>query len=253
MCPGAGGDGRTDGEEGGGWGGYPGARRAPALRVRGLPGAGSSGSLAEPAAPGEQPRRGWEVCEFSGTESLLEASFNLFCRARLSGWVLGSGHPPHNPSKHSPAISASPRARGCGAQVGSGGTLRGSSLLALMKATSFRSILDIFPTLVALAGAALPPNRRFDGLDVSPVLFGWSDVGHKVRQSHPPSPGDIPLLTARPTASELKQVSGGRRGSEDVQIHGSIFPRVQRRRRAGDGRVPRRGWAWGTGVKGLLD
>ncbi|XP_035757447.1 arylsulfatase G [Egretta garzetta] len=42
------------------------------------------------------------------------------------------------------------------------------------------STLDIFPTLVALAGAALPPNRRFDGLDVSPVLFGWSDVGHKV-------------------------------------------------------------------------
>ncbi|KAM8992405.1 arylsulfatase G [Ara ararauna] len=42
------------------------------------------------------------------------------------------------------------------------------------------SALDIFPTLVALAGAVLPPNRRFDGLDVSPVLFGWSDVGHKV-------------------------------------------------------------------------
>ncbi|NXW13727.1 ARSG Arylsulfatase, partial [Circaetus pectoralis] len=42
------------------------------------------------------------------------------------------------------------------------------------------STLDIFPTLVALAGAELPPNRRFDGLDVSPVLFGWSDVGHKV-------------------------------------------------------------------------
>ncbi|XP_066188477.1 arylsulfatase G [Sylvia atricapilla] len=42
------------------------------------------------------------------------------------------------------------------------------------------SVLDIFPTLVALAGAALPPNRRFDGLDVSPVLFGRSDVGHEV-------------------------------------------------------------------------
>ncbi|NXJ66013.1 ARSG Arylsulfatase, partial [Rostratula benghalensis] len=42
------------------------------------------------------------------------------------------------------------------------------------------STLDIFPTLVALAGAALPPSRRFDGLDVSPVLFGRSDVGHKV-------------------------------------------------------------------------
>lgn len=67
-----------------------------------------------------------------------------------------------------------------------GGTLWGALLLALMKPTSFRSTLDIFPTLVALAGAALPPNRRFDGLDVSPVLFGWSDVGHKVRHSHPP-------------------------------------------------------------------
>ncbi|XP_065591489.1 arylsulfatase G [Cyrtonyx montezumae] len=42
------------------------------------------------------------------------------------------------------------------------------------------STLDIFPTLVALAGATLPPHRRFDGMDVSPVLFGLSDVGHKM-------------------------------------------------------------------------
>ncbi|NWX88062.1 ARSG Arylsulfatase, partial [Nothoprocta pentlandii] len=42
------------------------------------------------------------------------------------------------------------------------------------------STMDIFPTLVALAGAELPPNRRFDGLDVSPVLFGHSDTGHKI-------------------------------------------------------------------------
>ncbi|NXK49655.1 ARSG Arylsulfatase, partial [Chauna torquata] len=42
------------------------------------------------------------------------------------------------------------------------------------------STVDIFPTLVALAEATLPPNRRFDGLDVSPVLFGQSDVGHKI-------------------------------------------------------------------------
>ncbi|NXA35868.1 ARSG Arylsulfatase, partial [Eudromia elegans] len=41
------------------------------------------------------------------------------------------------------------------------------------------STMDIFPTLVALAGAELPPNRRFDGLDVSAVLFGRSDKGHK--------------------------------------------------------------------------
>lgn len=183
-----GGDGRTDGEEGGGGGGYPGARRAPALQVRGLPGAGSSGSLAEPAVPGEQPRRGWEVCEFSGAESLLEASFNLFCRARLSGWVLGSSHLPPTPQSTPPPSVHPPPSEGLRGAGGVGGTLRGSSLLPLMKATSFLSILDIFPTLVALAGAALPPNRRFDGLDVSPVLFGWSDVGHKVRQSHPPHP-----------------------------------------------------------------
>ncbi|NXN97465.1 ARSG Arylsulfatase, partial [Rhinopomastus cyanomelas] len=42
------------------------------------------------------------------------------------------------------------------------------------------STLDIFPTLVALAGATLPPDRRFDGINVSPVLFGRSDVGHEV-------------------------------------------------------------------------
>ncbi|XP_062448081.1 arylsulfatase G [Rhea pennata] len=42
------------------------------------------------------------------------------------------------------------------------------------------STMDIFSTLVALAEAELPPNRRFDGLDVSPVLFGQSDKGHKI-------------------------------------------------------------------------
>ncbi|XP_062976112.1 arylsulfatase G [Elgaria multicarinata webbii] len=41
------------------------------------------------------------------------------------------------------------------------------------------STLDIFPTLVSLANASLPPNRRFDGMDVSEVLFRQSDKGHK--------------------------------------------------------------------------
>lgn len=45
---------------------------------------------------------------------------------------------------------------------------------------SFCSILDIFPTAIALAGASLPPNRNFDGLDASEVLFGRSQVGHRV-------------------------------------------------------------------------
>lgn len=44
----------------------------------------------------------------------------------------------------------------------------------------FCSILDIFPTAIALAGASLPPNRNFDGLDASEVLFGRSQVGHRV-------------------------------------------------------------------------
>lgn len=65
-----------------------------------------------------------------------------------------------------------------------------------MTVPSFPSVLDVFPTLVALAGAALPLNRRFDGLDVSPVLFGWSDVGHKVRHSHLP-------VTAPPESRNL--------------------------------------------------
>ncbi|KAM4034111.1 arylsulfatase G isoform 1-T2 [Anomaloglossus baeobatrachus] len=38
------------------------------------------------------------------------------------------------------------------------------------------STLDIFPTLVALAQATLPANRRFDGKDVSKMLVGGEDV-----------------------------------------------------------------------------
>nr|XP_006110620.1 arylsulfatase G isoform X1 [Pelodiscus sinensis]XP_006110624.1 arylsulfatase G isoform X1 [Pelodiscus sinensis]XP_014424732.1 arylsulfatase G isoform X1 [Pelodiscus sinensis]XP_014424748.1 arylsulfatase G isoform X1 [Pelodiscus sinensis]XP_014424757.1 arylsulfatase G isoform X1 [Pelodiscus sinensis]XP_025036114.1 arylsulfatase G isoform X1 [Pelodiscus sinensis]XP_025036115.1 arylsulfatase G isoform X1 [Pelodiscus sinensis]XP_025036117.1 arylsulfatase G isoform X1 [Pelodiscus sinensis] len=41
------------------------------------------------------------------------------------------------------------------------------------------SATDIFPTLVSLAKASLPPHRRFDGSDVSEVLFGQSHQGHK--------------------------------------------------------------------------
>lgn len=42
------------------------------------------------------------------------------------------------------------------------------------------SVLDVFPTAIALAGASLPPNRNFDGLDASEVLFGRSQAGHRV-------------------------------------------------------------------------
>lgn len=46
--------------------------------------------------------------------------------------------------------------------------------------TALLSLLDIFPTVIALAGASLPPDRKFDGVDVSEVLFGKSQTGHRV-------------------------------------------------------------------------
>nr|XP_014341687.1 PREDICTED: arylsulfatase G isoform X2 [Latimeria chalumnae] len=41
------------------------------------------------------------------------------------------------------------------------------------------SILDIFPTLLSLANASLPPYRHFDGLDASQIIFGQTQKGHK--------------------------------------------------------------------------
>nr|XP_012602887.1 arylsulfatase G isoform X2 [Microcebus murinus] len=46
--------------------------------------------------------------------------------------------------------------------------------------TALLSVLDIFPTVVALAQASLPRGRHFDGVDVSKVLFGRSQAGHRV-------------------------------------------------------------------------
>lgn len=50
---------------------------------------------------------------------------------------------------------------------------------ANVTSSAILSTLDIFPTLVSLANASLPPNRRFDGIDASEVLFGQSYKGHK--------------------------------------------------------------------------
>ncbi|XP_008567596.1 PREDICTED: arylsulfatase G [Galeopterus variegatus] len=46
--------------------------------------------------------------------------------------------------------------------------------------TALLSVLDIFPTVVALARASLPQSRHFDGQDASEVLFGHSQTGHRV-------------------------------------------------------------------------
>ncbi|KAM6174778.1 arylsulfatase G [Erethizon dorsatum] len=51
---------------------------------------------------------------------------------------------------------------------------------ANVTSTALLSVLDIFPTVVALAGASLPQDRHFDGLDVSSVLLDRLQKGHRV-------------------------------------------------------------------------
>ncbi|XP_072602855.1 arylsulfatase G isoform X1 [Vulpes vulpes] len=77
--------------------------------------------------------------------------------------------------------------------------------------TALLSVLDIFPTVVALAGASLPQDRHFDGLDASEVLFGWSQTGHRVL-FHPNSgaAGEFGALqTVRLGPYKAFYVSGG--------------------------------------------
>lgn len=52
------------------------------------------------------------------------------------------------------------------------------------------SVLDIFPTVVTLAGASLPQGRHFDGMDASDVLFSGSQTGHRVSGDLNP-PGSV--------------------------------------------------------------
>ncbi|XP_020856577.2 LOW QUALITY PROTEIN: arylsulfatase G [Phascolarctos cinereus] len=51
---------------------------------------------------------------------------------------------------------------------------------ANVTSTALLSVLDIFPTIASLAKVSLPPKRHFDGLDISEVLFGHSQTGHRV-------------------------------------------------------------------------
>lgn len=141
------------------------------------------------------------------------------CAVGTAGWGLPSAHRAPEPagaagaalgeppvacprcSQHLWVVGkqpGTPLGKGLQGAGGAGGAPRGAQLRARLKPASFPSTLDIFPTLVALAGAPLPPNRRFDGLDVSPVLFGQSDVGHEVRQG--------PFLPTAPSraASEME-------------------------------------------------
>lgn len=40
--------------------------------------------------------------------------------------------------------------------------------------------LDIFPTLLSLAGVNPPKDRQYDGIDMTDVLLGKTDTGRKV-------------------------------------------------------------------------
>ncbi|XP_034882075.1 arylsulfatase G isoform X2 [Mirounga leonina] len=82
--------------------------------------------------------------------------------------------------------------------------------------TALLSVLDIFPTVVALAGASLPQDRHFDGLDASEVLFGWSQTGHRVL-FHPNSgaAGEYGALqTVRLGHYKAFYISGGARACD---------------------------------------
>lgn len=39
--------------------------------------------------------------------------------------------------------------------------------------------MDIFPTILSLAGVKPPSERHYDGIDVTNVLLHGSDTGHK--------------------------------------------------------------------------
>ncbi|XP_065766774.1 arylsulfatase G isoform X5 [Muntiacus reevesi] len=83
------------------------------------------------------------------------------------------------------------------------------------------SVLDIFPTVLALAGAPLPRGRRFDGLDVSQVLFGRAQTGHRAL-FHPNSGAageDGALQTVRLERYKAFYVTGGARACD-----GSVGP-----------------------------
>ncbi|XP_070250569.1 arylsulfatase G isoform X1 [Myotis yumanensis] len=83
------------------------------------------------------------------------------------------------------------------------------------------SVLDIFPTVVALAGASLPRGRHFDGLDASDVLFGGSQTGHRVL-FHPNSgaAGEYGALqTVRLERYKAFYITGGARACD-----GSVGP-----------------------------
>ncbi|XP_077995692.1 arylsulfatase G-like [Glandiceps talaboti] len=52
---------------------------------------------------------------------------------------------------------------------------------------SLLSTMDIFPTMASIAGVAMPPNRKFDGIDISDVIFHGKRIYESRALFHPNS------------------------------------------------------------------
>jgi len=87
------------------------------------------------------------------------------------------------------------------------------------------SQMDLFVTFSRLAGAPLPPNRTFDGMDISHILFGNSQVGHTTL-FHPNSGGFGPHgVIGAVRASHFKGVYFT--GGGATACNGGVGPGVQ--------------------------
>jgi len=58
------------------------------------------------------------------------------------------------------------------------------------------SSLDLLPTIVSLSGKQLKPDRSYDGMDISPLLFGKTDKAHETL-FHPASSTEITAMRYR--------------------------------------------------------
>ena len=129
----------------------------------------------------------WQSWDLSPGNSWLQSlgaeplHHSASCRSRNPG---GTGRKNKQVEKLSQPIGEAVGACSGLVQVGvdTAGSGSESEELGTTQSCYFRSVLDIFPTVVALAQASLPQGRRFDGVDVSEVLFGRSQPGHRVSE-----------------------------------------------------------------------
>merc|ERR1719511_150189 len=76
------------------------------------------------------------------------------------------------------------------------------------------SSFDFFPTIAAVAGASLPTDRLYDGVDISPLLLGDSPTGGHDTLFHPAALpcGDFPnggIAAVRKFNMKAVWVTGG--------------------------------------------